>query len=145
MTRLATGKIELQRRPVDLQTVAEGALRSLGEGGKAAQHTISVTGQTLWVDGDPTRLEQVIFNLLDNAVKYTPPGGRIMVTMAVEGDFAVLRITDTGAGMTEDVVSRVFEPFVQAHQTLDRARGDSGLGLTLVKRLVELTRHGRRP
>ena len=140
VTRLATGKIELQRRPVDLQTVAEGALRSLAEGGKAAQHAISFTGQTLWVDGDATRLEQVIFNLLDNAVKYTPPGGRIMITMAAEGDFAVVRIADTGAGMTEEVVSRVFEPFVQAHQTLDRARGGLGLGLTLVKRLVEL--HG---
>ena len=140
VTRLATGKIELQRRPVDLQTVAEGALRSLAEGGKAAQHTISFTGQTLWVDGDPTRLEQVIFNLLDNAVKYTPPGGRIVVTIVVEGDCAVLRIADTGVGMTEDVVSRVFEPFAQAHQTLDRARGGLGLGLTLVKRLVEL--HG---
>ena len=138
VTRMASGKIELQRRPVDLQTVAEGALRSLAEGGKAAQHAISFTGQTVWVDGDPTRLEQVIFNLLDNAVKYTPPGGRMMVTTAVEGNFAVLRITDTGAGMTEEIVSRVFEPFVQARQTLDRAGGGLGLGLTLVKRLVEL-------
>ena len=140
VTRLASGKIDLQRRPVDLETVAEGALRSLAEGGKAAQHAISFTGQTIWVDGDPTRLEQVIFNLLDNAVKYTPPGGRIMVTTSVEGNFAVLRITDTGAGMTEEVVSRVFEPFVQARRTLDRAGGGLGLGLTLVKRLVELHR-----
>jgi PAS domain S-box-containing protein len=132
VTRLATGKIELQRRPVDLQTVAEGALRSLAEGGKAAQHAISFTGQSLWVDGDPTRLEQVIFNLLDNAVKYTPPGGRITLTMAAAGDFAVLRIADTGVGMTEDVASRVFEPFVQAHQTLDRTRGGLGLGLTVI-------------
>ena len=140
VTRLATGKIELQRRPVDLQTVAEGALRSLAEGGKAAQHAISFTGQTLWVNGDPSRLEQVIFNLLDNAVKYTPPGGRITITMEAEGDLAVLRIADTGVGMTEEVRSRVFEPFAQARQTLDRARGGLGLGLTLVKRLVEL--HG---
>jgi two-component system, chemotaxis family, CheB/CheR fusion protein len=140
VTRLATGKIELQRRPVDLQTVAEGALRSLAEGGKAAQHAISFMGQTLWVDGDPTRLEQVIFNLLDNAVKYTPPDGRIMITIAEAGGLAVLRIADTGVGMTEEFVSRVFEPFAQAHQTLDRARGGLGLGLTLVKRLVEL--HG---
>jgi CheY-like chemotaxis protein len=140
VTRLATGKIELQRRPVDLQTVAEGALRSLAEGGKAAQHAISFTGQSLWVDGDPTRLEQVIFNLLDNAVKYTPLGGRITLTMEAAGDFAVLRIADTGVGMTEEIRSRVFEPFAQARQTLDRARGGLGLGLTLVKRLVEL--HG---
>jgi len=142
VTRLATGKMELQRRPVNLQTIAEGALRSLAEGGKAAQHAISFTGQTLWVDGDPTRLEQVIFNLLDNAVKYTPPGGRITITMAAEGNLAVLRIADTGVGMTEEVRSRVFEPFAQARQTLDRARGGLGLGLTLVKRLVEL--HGGR-
>jgi PAS domain S-box-containing protein len=140
VTRLATGKIDLQRRPVNLQTVAEGALRSLAEGGKAAEHAISFTGQTLWVDGDPTRLEQVIFNLLDNAVKYTPRGGRITITMAAEGDLAILRIADTGVGMTEEVRSRVFEPFEQARETLDRARGGLGLGLTLVKRLVEL--HG---
>jgi PAS domain S-box-containing protein len=140
LTRLATGKIELQRRSVDLQTVAESALRSLAEGGKAAQHAISFTGQTLWVDGDPTRLEQVIFNLLDNAVKYTPPGGNITVSIQVEGAFAVLRIADTGVGMTGESVSRVFEPFVQAHDTLHRTREGLGLGLTLVKRLVEL--HG---
>jgi PAS domain S-box-containing protein len=140
VTRLATGKIELQRRPLDLQTVAEGALRSLAEGGRAANHAISFTGQTLWVDGDSTRLEQVIFNLLDNAVKYTPPGGRIMITLAPEGDVAVLRIADSGVGMSEETRSRVFEPFAQAHQTLDRAQGGLGLGLTLVKRLVEL--HG---
>jgi two-component system CheB/CheR fusion protein len=140
VTRLATGKIELQRRPVDLQTVAEGALRSLAEGGKAAQHAISFTGQSLWVDGDPARLEQVIFNLLDNAVKYTPSGGRITITMAAEGDSAVFGIADTGVGMTEEVRSRAFEPFAQARETLDRARGGLGLGLTLVKRLIEL--HG---
>ena len=108
--------------------------------GKRPSTPSSVTGQTLWVDGDPTRLEQVIFNLLDNAVKYTPPGGRITLTMEAEGNFAVLRVMDTGAGMTPDVLSRVFEPFVQADPTLDRARGGLGLGLTLVRRLVEL--HG---
>jgi two-component system CheB/CheR fusion protein len=140
VTRLATGKVELQRRTVDLRTVAEGALRSLTEGGKAAQHAISFTGETVCVDGDPTRLEQVILNLLDNAVKYTPPDGRITLSIAAEGDVAMVRVADTGAGMTQDVVARVFEPFVQAHQTLDRARGGLGLGLTLVKRLVEL--HG---
>ena len=146
VTRLATGKIELQRRPVDLKTVAEGALRSLAEGGKAAHHAISFSGQALWVDGDPSRLEQVIFNLLDNAVKYTPPGGRIIVTTAVEGDSALIRVADTGVGMTEEVMARVFEPFAQARQTLDRARGGLGLGLTLVKRLVELhRRQGHHP
>ena len=140
VARLDTGKIELQRRPLDLHVVAERALGSLAEGGKAAQHAIAVTGQTLWVDGDPTRLEQVIFNLLDNAVKYTPPGGRITLTMEAEGNFAVLRVVDTGSGMSPDVLSRAFEPFMQADPTLDRARGGLGLGLTLVRRLVEL--HG---
>jgi signal transduction histidine kinase len=140
VTRLDTGKIELQRRPLDLRTVAERALTSLAEGGKAAQHAITLTGETLWVEGDPTRLEQVIFNLLDNAVKYTPPGGQITLAMEADGGAAALRVTDTGTGMTPEALARAFEPFVQADPTLDRARGGLGLGLTLVKRFVEL--HG---
>jgi CheY-like chemotaxis protein len=92
------------------------------------------------VNGDPTRLEQVVSNLLDNAVKYTPPGGRVEVTIVAEGTDAVLRVRDTGVGIQQDTLPLIFDLFVQANQTLDRSEGGLGLGLTLVKRLVEL--HG---
>jgi CheY-like chemotaxis protein len=140
VARLDTGKIELKREPVDLRATAEHALNALAEGGKAGRHAVSLTGEPLWVDGDPTRLEQVIFNLLDNAVKYTPRDGRITVTVEAEGGSAALRVRDNGVGMTPDVLARAFEPFVQGSPTLETARGGLGLGLTVVKRLVEL--HG---
>ncbi len=92
------------------------------------------------VDGDPTRLEQVITNLLDNAIKYTPAGGTVTLEVAGEGDQAVLRVRDDGIGIAPDLLPRLFEPFVQAESSLDRARGGLGLGLAVVKRLVEL--HG---
>jgi CheY-like chemotaxis protein len=92
------------------------------------------------VDGDPTRLAQIVQNLLSNAVKYTPEGGVITVTLAREAEFAVLRIRDTGIGMAADLLPTVFDPFVQGHRTLDRTDGGLGIGLTLVRRLVEL--HG---
>jgi CheY-like chemotaxis protein len=85
-------------------------------------------------------LEQVVSNLLDNALKYTPPGGRVEVTILAEGTDAVLRVRDTGVGIPQDMLPRIFDLFVQANQTLDRSEGGLGLGLTLVRRLVEL--HG---
>jgi PAS domain S-box-containing protein len=142
VTRLRTGKIQLQRQPVDLRGVAEHGLASLHEAGKTAGHTMALTGEAVWVDGDPTRLEQVVWNLLDNAVKYTPPGGRIDVVVEREGDEAVLRVRDSGTGIAADVLPRIFDLFVQAHASLDRTQGGLGLGLSLVRRLVEL--HGGR-
>ncbi len=92
------------------------------------------------VDGDPARLEQVLNNLLDNAIKYTPGAGRVTVTIERVGETAVLRVRDTGQGIRTDLLARVFDLFVQEPQSLDRSRGGLGLGLALVKRLVEL--HG---
>jgi len=92
------------------------------------------------VHADPARIEQVVNNLLDNALKYTPPGGRVWVTTEVVGDAAVLRVRDSGQGIRTDLLGRVFDLFVQEPQSLDRSRGGLGLGLALVKRLVEL--HG---
>jgi CheY-like chemotaxis protein/anti-sigma regulatory factor (Ser/Thr protein kinase) len=90
------------------------------------------------VYGDPARLEQVAYNLLDNALKYTPAGGQVRVTVRRKDGDAVLRVRDTGEGIRADLVDRVFDMFVQQPQALDRSRGGLGLGLTLVKRLVEL-------
>ena len=92
------------------------------------------------MSGDATRLEQVVANLLTNAAKYTDPGGQITLTVEATDGRAVVRVADTGIGISADVLPRVFDLFVQAERRLDRARGGAGIGLTLVKRLVEL--HG---
>jgi CheY-like chemotaxis protein len=124
----------------DLRTVAERGLASLHEAGKTSLHTVQLAGAPVLVEGDPTRLEQVVWNLLDNALKYTPPGGRIDVSVDQEGPEAVLRVRDSGAGIAAGMLPRIFDLFVQAPASLDRSQGGLGLGLTLVRRLVEL--HG---
>jgi CheY-like chemotaxis protein len=94
----------------------------------------------VWVDADPSRIEQIITNLIGNALKYTPPEGRVAVRVSAEDGAAVLTVADTGIGIPADVIHRVFELFVQGERPLDRADGGLGIGLTLVKALVEL--HG---
>src|SRR6185369_7832650 len=92
------------------------------------------------VIGDPVRLEQIVANLVTNAVKYTPHGGRADVRVTRQGDRAVLAVSDTGIGMDPATCARVFDLFVQGKQGIDRSRGGLGLGLTVVRQLVEL--HG---
>jgi signal transduction histidine kinase len=140
VSRLTTGKIVLHRRALDLQEVVRDSLAALEQEGRTERHDIRVDAEAAVVDGDPTRLEQVVRNLLDNAIKYTPSGGRITVTVRRDGDDAVLRISDTGAGIPHDVLPRIFDLFVQGERSLARSMGGLGIGLTLVKRLVEL--HG---
>jgi signal transduction histidine kinase/CheY-like chemotaxis protein len=142
VSKIVSGKILLHRRSEDLRGVAVRVLATFHEAGKTAGHVISLTGESISVNGDPTRLEQVVSNLLDNAVKFTPPGGRVDVTISSEGPYAVLRVRDTGIGIPTDMLTRIFNLFVQANPSPDRSEGGLGLGLTLVKRLVEL--HGGR-
>src|SRR5439155_3800091 len=94
----------------------------------------------LWLDADATRLPQVIGNLLNNAAKYTPAGGKISVTAQAAGGVAELRVRDTGAGIPPESLPGIFEPFAQGDRTLTRAEGGLGIGLTLARMLVEL--HG---
>jgi two-component system, sensor histidine kinase len=140
VSTLVAGKLTLERKSENLRELVERTLSSFREVGRATQHTISLAGESLWVNGDPTRLEQVVLNLLDNAVKYTPPGGRIDVSIASEGSEAILRVRDTGVGVHRDSLPLIFDPFVQVNRTDVVPQGGLGLGLTLVKRLVEL--HG---
>lgn len=140
VSKFASGKVTLQRQAENLNDVAERALASFRAAGKASQHVIALRGTPVRVYGDPTRLEQVVTNLLDNAVKYTPPGGRVEVSIVADREDAVLTVEDTGAGIHRDVLPVIFDLFVQGSRTLARSEGGLGLGLTIVKRLVEL--HG---
>ncbi|HKZ08251.1 MAG TPA: PAS domain S-box protein [Methylomirabilota bacterium] len=140
VARVTSGKIDLRLQALDLRALAQACVDALVQAGRARAHQMTVEGPAVHVSGDPARLEQVISNLLDNAVKYTPAGGKVSVVLeTIEGD-AVLRVRDTGEGIRPELLDRIFDLFVQEPQALDRTRGGLGLGLTLVRRLVEL--HG---
>jgi signal transduction histidine kinase/ActR/RegA family two-component response regulator len=136
--RAITGKIALQRRPVDLAAATAATLATLKP--RTDGHRVVQELESAWVDADPTRLEQIITNLLVNAVKYTPPDGTIRVTVRREAAQAVLRVADDGIGMSAELAARAFDLFVQGDPGIDRSRGGLGIGLTLVRRLAEL--HG---
>jgi two-component system, sensor histidine kinase len=140
VSKLVSGKIVLSTQPEYLRDVVMRAVASFHEAGKASRHVISVTGAGVRVQADATRLQQVITNLLDNAVKYTPPEGRVDITVAADGPDAVLTVRDTGIGIRPEVLPRIFDLFVQGSDSMARSAGGLGLGLTIVKRLVEL--HG---
>jgi|RhiMetdeSRZDD1v2_1073273.scaffolds.fasta_scaffold130625_2 PAS domain S-box-containing protein len=139
VSRVSTGKVALHRETVDLAELIARCVAMVAKTG-AAHHEITVRTQPLLVDADPMRLEQVVTNLLTNAIKYTPSGGAISVTARRAGEMAVISVEDTGLGMTPDLVERVFDLFVQGERGLARSEGGLGIGLTLVKRLVEM--HG---
>ena len=140
VARVTSGKIALRLEPVDLYELAGRCVRGLREAGRARDHQVVVKGDPILVDGDPARLEQVVDNLLDNALKYTSPGGEIRLTTERVGSDALLHVRDTGEGIRSELGPRVFDLFVQEPQALDRSRGGLGLGLALVKQLVELHR-----
>jgi CheY-like chemotaxis protein/nitrogen-specific signal transduction histidine kinase len=140
VSRVTSGKISLSRRPVDLAEIVTRALGAMRSAGRLDEHDVREDLSAVWVDADEARIEQVVSNLVGNAVKYTPAGGRITVrTYQRDGD-AVLDVEDTGVGLDPDLASRVFDLFVQGVQPLDRQAGGLGIGLTLVRRLVEM--HG---
>jgi signal transduction histidine kinase/ActR/RegA family two-component response regulator len=138
--RAMLGKIALERRPLELASVVEGALATLRAAGRLLAHRVQSELEPAWVSADPARIEQIVVNLVGNAVKYTPQGGTITVRVKRISADAVLSVSDDGAGMPPELLSRVFDPFVQGHRDLDRAEGGLGIGLTLVRRLAEL--HG---
>lgn len=141
VARVTSGKISLQREPLDMTELVQSCLTLL-RGALDARLTVNFAApaQPIIVYGDPVRLEQVVTNLLTNAGKYTPAGGAVTVELKRSGDHAVLRVSDTGVGIPADMLDRVFDLFSQVEGSLDRAKGGLGIGLTLVRRLVEL--HG---
>jgi PAS domain S-box-containing protein len=144
VSRIASGKITLARRTVDVNEVVRRSAEALGmpAGAGAPELLVDVGEQPVLVDGDPIRLEQVVTNLLDNARKYTPARGRVRITVAAERGEARIHVADTGIGISPEVISRIFEPFAQGASPLQPGPGGLGLGLTLVRGLVE--RHGGR-
>ena len=141
--RVIAGKVLLVRRPIDLGVLARRVAATLDVTGEARGHSLRLElGQQAWVDADATRLEQVITNLVTNAIKYTPPGSELTLSVAGEGDEAVLRVRDNGPGIPASLLPHIFDLFVQGERTPDRRAGGLGIGLTLARRLVEL--HGGR-
>ena len=144
VSRITSGKITLQRTTVSVREVLAQAVetaRPLAESrGQALE--ADVPEDAGWVDGDPARLAQAVGNLLDNAIKYTDDGGRIWLRARVEADEVVIVVEDSGVGVDPELLPHVFDLFIQADRSLERKQGGLGLGLTLVRRLVEM--HGGR-
>lgn len=138
--RVIAGKILLARQGVNLATVVQRVHETLALTGEAKDHRMQLELQDAWVDGDAVRIEQVVTNLLTNALKYTPRGGSIQVTVRLDDGSAVLQVQDSGVGIPPALLPRIFDLFVQGERPLHRPAGGLGIGLTLVRRLVEL--HG---
>lgn len=142
LSRISSGKIVLRREHIDLRTVVHSALEGCKPLIEASGHTLRVDlpAAPLRVFADAPRLSQVVGNLVTNAAKYTPPGGRIDVSMWTEGGHAVISVADNGAGIPAEMLGRVFDMFAQVDETLERSQGGLGIGLSLVRRLMHM--HG---
>ena len=142
VSRVSQGKIELRKEKISVEGIVRSAIEASRPLIDAAQHslTVDIPIERLWVDADHTRLSQVVANLLNNAVKYTPAGGRIGVSVRAVGGQAVIEVSDNGIGIPAEMRSEVFQLFAQVDDHLDRAQGGLGIGLALVRQLVGL--HG---
>jgi CheY-like chemotaxis protein/two-component sensor histidine kinase len=142
VSRVITGRIQLHEEYLELGGIVERAIESTRPLIDQHKHTLAVSrpADPLWLRADPTRLEQVIVNLLNNAAKYTKEGGQIWLTAQQEGHEVVLRVRDTGVGIAPELLSHIFDLFTQAERTLDRSQGGLGIGLSLVQQLVALHR-----
>ena len=140
VSRVTMGKASLERESFDLARTAEGVLATWRTSGRLERHSVSIDTSPAWVNADRARVEQILSNLLDNALKFTPPGNAVRVSVHQEGSEAVLEVADNGEGMAPELAERVFGLFVQGQRNLDRSRGGMGIGLALVQRLAQM--HG---
>ncbi|MHB1559538.1 MAG: sensor histidine kinase [Isosphaeraceae bacterium] len=144
VSRISRGKIRLRPQRVDLAAIVRSAalvVRPLVDL-RGHELRLAIEPDSIDIDADPVRLEQIVVNLLNNAAKYTEHGGRIAVEATVDGTHAVLRVADTGIGIAPELLPRVFELFTQGERALARSQGGLGIGLSMVQKLVEL--HGGR-
>ncbi len=141
-SRVTSGKVTLQRRPIDVHEFVDQAVetcRTLIDT-QRQQLTLDMPVGPIYVDGDPARLAQIIGNLLHNAAKYTPEGGAIALSARVVGDTVVLKVTDNGSGISVESLTKIFDLFTQEERALSRSQGGLGIGLTVVRTMVE--QHG---
>jgi PAS domain S-box-containing protein len=142
VSRIRTGKVELRKDPIELGALVAHTVEIARPVFEERGHELSVSlpEEPIWLEADPVRLEQVLSNLLNNAIKFTEDGGTISIAAERQAHELVLRVTDTGVGITPDLLPRIFDLFTQGDRSLDRSRDGLGIGLTLSRRLVEL--HG---
>jgi CheY-like chemotaxis protein/two-component sensor histidine kinase len=141
-SRMSRDKLQLRKETVELEPIVRQAIETCRPLINRFQHalTVALPSEPVYLDADPARLVQVLVNLLNNACKYTEQGGQIWLTAARQGGDIVIKLKDSGVGISSDQLPKVFELFVQVDRSLERAQGGLGIGLALVKRLVEM--HG---
>jgi PAS domain S-box-containing protein len=144
MSRITSGRIRLQPEPIALAELLQGVIETLRQSSAAARHQITLAPVTtpVYVNGDRIRLAQIFANILHNAVKYTPPGGRIEMTLRTEDRSAVISVRDNGVGIPPEMLQYVFKPFAQLDRSFEHSDGGVGIGLALAKKLIELHRGG---
>ncbi|HET9327882.1 MAG TPA: PAS domain S-box protein, partial [Candidatus Eisenbacteria bacterium] len=142
VSRITSGRIELRKQRVDLGSILASAVETVHDLIETSEHklTVSLPPDPVTIEADPVRMTQVFANLLNNASKYTPPGGAIVVSVRSEGERVAVSIKDSGAGIPPPMLSKVFNLFTQVDRSLERSTGGLGIGLHLVKRLIEM--HG---
>ena len=142
VSRIMRGRIQLRKEPVQLGSLLSRAVETVRPLMDASRHTLTVDvpQEPIWIDADPVRLSQVVANLLTNAAKYTDAGGRVQLSARRDNGSAVISVVDNGIGISPELLPRVFELFTQADTSVDRSQGGLGIGLTLVRHLVDL--HG---
>ena len=142
VSRVLSGRIQLHQEELDLRGVAQQAVETARTLMDQRKHRLNVAlpPEPAWVLGDAIRLEEVIVNLLSNAAKYTPERGDIWLSMEEKGEEVVIRVKDSGVGIAPDLLPQIFDLFTQAQRTLDRSQGGLGIGLTVVRKVIEM--HG---
>ena len=140
VSRITKGKLRLTTEQVDLRVVVNHAVETVRPLMDARTHdfSVSIPTEPIWVEADPARMEQVVVNLLNNAAKYTDPGGLIRITVNQHGTEAVIQVRDNGVGITPELLPHIFELFTQVDGTLGRSYGGLGIGLALASSLVEM-------
>ena len=140
ISRVTFGKMALEREPLDIGRVVTDLLHSWRAAGRLERHAVRFEARPTWVNADRTRVEQILTNLIENALKFTPRGKAVTVELTQQGNEAVLRVADEGPGVPQQVLDRLFEPFVQGSEPGTRGSAGLGIGLALVKGLAEM--HG---
>ncbi len=144
MSRITSGRIRLQPEPIEIAELLQGVIESFRQPSAAARQQITLAPGTtpVYVSGDRIRMAQIFTNILHNAVKYTPPGGRIEISLRTQDRRVVVSVRDNGMGIPPEMLEYVFKPFAQLDRSFERPDGGVGIGLALAKKLIELHRGG---